>query len=190
MAPRLVLASASPARARLLDLAGIRFDVVVSGVDEGGVHDVAELARRKAAVVAASLDDGLVLGCDSMFEFDGEVVGKPPTADVARRRWQSMRGRSGVLHTGHCLIDAATGASAEEADSTVVRFADVTDEEIDAYIATGEPLAVAGAFTLDNRGAPFVESVDGNPGTVIGLSLPVLRRLLSKLDVSMVDLWR
>lgn len=190
VARRLVLASASPARARLLDLAGLRFDVVVSGVDEEGVHDVAELARRKAAAVASSLSDGLVLGCDSMFELDGEVVGKPANAKEARLRWRSMRARSGVLRTGHCLIDAASGASAEEVDSTVVHFADVTDEEIEGYVDSGEPMAVAGAFTLDARGAPFVESVEGNPGTVIGLSLPVLRRLLSKLDVAIMELWR
>lgn len=190
MPPRLILASASPARARLLELAGLRFEVVVSGVDESGAHDVAELARRKAVAVAATVDAGLVLGCDSMFELDGEVVGKPPSAEAARERWRRMRGRAGTLHTGHCLVDAATGDMAEEADSTVVRFGDPTDEEIDAYVAGGEPLAVAGAFTLDGRGSPFVESVDGNPGTVIGLSLPVLRRLLAAHGASIMDLWR
>jgi septum formation protein len=186
---RLILASASPARARLLEQAGLAFDVVVSGVDEGESSDVAELSRRKALAVAASLSDGLVLGCDSMFELDGAVVGKPPSAQSARDRWQQMRGRTGVLHTGHCVIDAASGTMAEEVDSTVVRFGHPTDAEIDAYVASGEPMAVAGAFTLDGRGAPFVEAVEGNPGTVIGLSLPVLRRLFSQLDVSIVDLW-
>lgn len=187
---RFVLASASPARARLLEQAGLAFDVVVSEVDESDSADVAELARRKASAVAASVGDALVLGCDSLFELDGEAMGKPPSASSALERWRRMRGRSGVLHTGHCLIDGRSGAMAEEVDSTVVRFADVSDAEIDAYVASGEPLAVAGAFTLDGRGAPFVASVEGNPGTVIGLSLPVLRRLLLKLDMSIVDLWR
>ncbi|HEV7886278.1 MAG TPA: nucleoside triphosphate pyrophosphatase [Acidimicrobiales bacterium] len=188
--PRLILASASPARARLLTQAGFEFSVMVSGVAEPAEAGVLELARGKAAAVAARVDDGLVLGCDSMFEFDGVRVGKPASADEARQRWRRMRGAWGVLHTGHCLIDAAGGGSAEEEDSTVVRFGDATDAEIDAYVATGEPLGVAGGFTLDNLGAPFVESVEGNPGTVIGVSLPVVRRLLRKLDVSVVDLWR
>lgn len=188
--PTLILASASPARARLLSSAGIAFEVVVSGVEEDESLGVAALARHKAEAVASKLDEGLVLGCDSMFEFEGALVGKPASADEAAARWRRMRGRSGVLHTGHCLIDAATGGSAEEVDSTIVRFTDVSDEELAAYIATSEPLRVAGGFTLDDRGAPFVESVVGNPGTVIGVSLPVVRRLLGRLGVPITELWR
>lgn len=196
---RLVLASASPARARLLDLAGIAFDVLVSGVEEDdAVHlpidvMVAELARRKAAAVAARDDvppDALVLGCDSMFEVAGEVYGKPANADEARARWRRMRNNLGTLLTGHCIIDVATGAWAEAVDATVVRFGEPTDDEIDAYIASGEPFAVAGGFTLDGVSSPFVAGVDGNPGNVIGLSLPVVRDLLHKLDVEILDLWR
>jgi septum formation protein len=185
---RLILASASPARARLLTQAGLAFSVAVSGVEED-TDDVLELARRKAAAVAADLEDGLVLGCDSMFEVDGEVFGKPASADEARARWHRMRGGQGVLHTGHCVIDANRGESAEAVDSAVVRFAHPTDAEVDDYIATGEPLRVAGGFTLDGLGSPFVDAVDGNPGTVIGVSLPLLRTLLAQLDVDITSLW-
>jgi septum formation protein len=183
-----VLASASPARARLLAQAGVAFDVAVSGVEEHGA-DVEGLARSKASAVAARVGAGLVLGCDSMFELDGEVFGKPASADEAKARWRQMRGRSGVLHTGHCVIDAESGASASDVDSAVVRFGSPSDAEVDAYIATGEPLRVAGGFTLDGLGSPFVEAVEGNPGTVIGVSLPMVRRLLAQLDVEMTSLW-
>jgi len=189
-----VLASASPARLRLLRDAGLSPDVVVSGVDEddvtGSARDmVLELATRKAQAVACGVDDALVIGCDSLLELDGEALGKPATTEAAVQRWQSMRGRSGVLHTGHCVVDTATGASAGDVCSTVVRFGTPSDEEIRAYVATGEPLQVAGAFTLDGRSAPFVDGIDGDPGNVIGISLPLLRALLAKLDVSIVDLW-
>jgi septum formation protein len=201
MPRRLVLASASPARARLLEQAGLAFEVMVSGVDESGADGqspdalVVELARRKAGAVAALLGDErtdgiVVLGCDSMFVFDGVVHGKPASADAARQRWRAMRGHEGTLLTGHCVIDIASSASAEAVDACVVRFGDPTDAEVDAYVATAEPMAVAGGFTLDGLASPFVESVQGNPGTVIGLSLPLLRRLLAKLDVGITDLWR
>ena len=196
---RLVLASASPARRALLKAAGIDADVLVSGVDESIVE--AEdaytlslaLARMKARTVAARMqsDPGvLVLGCDSVLAFDGEILGKPADADEAVKRWQAMRGRSGVLHTGHHLTDLVSGRQAEDVGTTVVHFADVTDEEIDAYVATEEPLHVAGAFTIDGLGGAFVERIDGDPGNVVGLSLPLLRRLLLELDVSIIELWR
>jgi septum formation protein len=203
--PRLVLASASPARRKLLQAAGIEPEVLVSGVDESGIEVATaaelclELARRKAqavadrvlaAIVAGQLPPGdtLVLGCDSVLEFQGEAYGKPGDASEATKRWQRMRGQAGVLHTGHCLIKGDVRASAVA--STVVYFADVTDEEIAAYVATGEPLNVAGAFTIDGIGGAFVERIDGNAGTVIGLSLPLFRELLADLGHSITEFWR
>jgi septum formation protein len=196
---RLVLASASPARRALLKTAGIDADVLVSGVDETTVE--AEdaytlslaLARMKARTVAARMqaEPGvLILGCDSVLAFDGEILGKPADAGEAIKRWQAMRGRSGVLHTGHHLTDLVGGRQAEEVGTTVVHFADVTDAEIEAYVATGEPLQVAGSFTIDGRGGAFVERIEGDHGNVIGLSLPLLRRLLRDLNVSITDLWK
>jgi len=149
------------------------------------------LARAKAEDVAGRQPEALVLGCDSMLELDGEALGKPGDAPTARERWHAMRGRVGVLHTGHWLIDAraqvaaATGRTA----STTVHFADLSDEEIDAYVATGEPLNVAGAFTVDGIGGPFVERIEGDHHNVVGVSLPVLRHLLGELAVPIQDLW-
>lgn len=195
--PRLILASASPARLRTLAAAGIAAVAIVSGVDESTVDsdDAAELslmlARMKARAVADRVEPpALVLGCDSVLAFDGRALGKPVDADDARERWYAMRGRSGILHTGHSIVDTTTGRVAEATASTIVHFADVTDAEVDAYIATGEPLAVAGAFTIDGMGGPFVERIEGDAGTVIGLSLPLLRRLLARLDVPIVTLWQ
>ena len=198
MTPRLVLASASPARRAMLRAAGIEPIVVVSGVDESVVvePDPARLSLRLATLKAEAVvalpeaAGGLVLGCDSVLEFDGEVYGKPDTAEDAIARWKRMRGRAGALHTGHCLIEADTGRVAAEVVDTEVRFGDITDAEIAAYVATGEPLRVAGAFTIDGLGGPFVEGVTGDPGTVVGLSLPLLRRLLRQLGVAITDLWQ
>lgn len=192
-----MLASASPARLRLLRSAGLDPVVVVSGVDEDLAIDdprdlVGELAVRKACAVATGPVPlgALVIGCDSLLELDGEALGKPGTAAVALARWQRMRGRSGTLLTGHCVVDTVSGARACDVAATVVRFGSPTDAELAAYVGSGEPLGVAGGFTLDGRSAPFVDGVDGDPGTVIGLSLPLLRVLLADLGVAITDLWR
>ncbi|GHE57052.1 Maf-like protein [Streptomyces longispororuber] len=195
---RLVLASQSPARLGLLRQAGLAPEVIVSGVDEDAVSaptpaDLARaLAEAKASVVAARPDakGALVVGCDSVLELDGQALGKPADAEEATARWKSMRGRAGVLQTGHCVYDTATGRHTSATASTVVRFGTPSDAEIAAYVATGEPLRVAGAFTLDGRSAPFVDGIDGDHGNVIGLSLPLLRRLLAELDVAITDLWQ
>ncbi|MBP2404784.1 Septum formation protein Maf [Streptomyces netropsis] len=194
---RLVLASQSPARLGLLRQAGLAPEVIVSGVDEDAITAAtpAELARvlaeAKAAAVAARAEaaGALVIGCDSVLELDGEALGKPRDAEDATARWKSMRGRSGVLRTGHCVIDTATGRQVSATASTTVRFGEPSDAEIAAYVASGEPLHVAGAFTLDGRSAPFLEGIDGDHGNVIGLSLPLLRKQLAELGVVITDLW-
>ena len=197
MKPRFVLASASPARLKTLRGAGVEPEVIVSGVDED--HITAEtpgelarlLATLKARAVVASLDDhATVLGCDSVLEFDGVAYGKPDTPEVARERLRSMRGRSGVLHTGHCLIDTNSKQEFRELESTKVVFADLTDAEIDAYVATGEPLVVAGSFTVDGLGGPFVTAIEGDYHNVVGLSLPLLRRMLIEVGIPWPALWQ
>ena len=196
----LVLASASPARLATLRRAGVEPVVVVSGVDESMAEGMApaEMARRLAAAKSAAVarhgdrlpPEAVVLGCDSVLDLDGEAHGKPPTAEEAVRRWRALRGRHGVLHTGHCLTDPVTGRVAAAVASTVVHFADVSDAEIAAYVSTGEPLQVAGAFTIDGLGGPFVRGIEGDPHNVVGVSLPLLRELLGELGISWVSLWR
>ncbi len=208
---RLVLASASPARLATLRAAGIDPDVQVSDVDEEAVLDAARqgenltpadavllLARAKAeAVVGALVDggsiDGMILGGDSLFELDGVVYGKPHLPGIARERWNLMRGRTGHLHSGHWVIDHRGGvaaASAGATSTTSVTFADdINDSELDAYIATGEPLKVAGAFTIDSLGSAFITSVDGDPHAVVGLSVSLVRRLMLDLGVHWPSLW-
>ena len=196
---RLVLASASPARLSLLRQAGLAPEVVVSDVDESAVRaprvaeQVALLAAAKASEVSKKETDALVIGADSLLEFGGKPLGKPADAAQARERWLRMSGRSGILHTGQALFDVQDGAVISRditVASTVVYFASPTPQELDAYVATGEPLAVAGAFTLDGLGAPFVRRVEGDPAAVVGLSLTVLRTQLGKRGLAITDLWR
>ncbi|ALE72288.1 septum formation inhibitor Maf [Pseudonocardia sp. EC080610-09] len=203
---RLVLASASPARLGVLRAAGADPLVEVSDVDEDALladHQDADpartvtlLAAAKAAAVAERIagdhPDAVVIGCDSMLLVDGDLVGKPHDAETARRRWKAMAGRDGELLTGHAVLRLSGGAVVREAEGhagTGVRFAEPTDAELDAYLASGEPLKVAGAFTLDGLGGWFVEGIDGDPSNVIGISLPLVRRLLGGIGVSVVDLW-
>lgn len=193
--PRLVLASQSPARLATLRAAGLDPEVVVSGVDESTVElidppdYVARLARLKAVAVAAERRGSLVVGCDSVLELDGEILGKPRGEADAVQRWQRMRGRTGVLHTGHCVIDTQREVWIGRSAATQVRFAHVSDDEIAAYVATGEPLAVAGAFTLDGLGGAFVSGVTGDPHNVVGVSVPLLRLMLDELGFAWTDFW-
>ena len=216
---RLILASQSPARTKLLTEAGIQHDVLVSDVDEDAVqakygvtdaHDTALLlARAKAEAVAAlpEAEGALVIGCDSVFEFDGESHGKPYTAEVARERMLRMSGSQGVLHTGHWLVDCrdtaadadeeadpdetpeGTGATVGAVSSAEVHFAQMSTQDIDAYIATGEPLHCAGSFTIDGLGGAFIRKVDGDPHAVVGLSISTLRDLLVHANVGITELW-
>lgn len=204
----LVLASASPARRKLLAAAGLEPSIVVSSVDEDAVTAAAQetygelvaedvalvLARAKAEDVADQIDDAVVIGCDSVLDLDGQVHGKPASPAEAVARWRQMRGRSGILHTGHWVVDTradadgGTGATLGATASTTVHFAKLTDDEIEAYVATGEPLRVAGAFTLDGLGGPYVSGIEGDPSNVVGLSLPLLRELLLELGLAWHDL--
>ena len=223
---RLILASQSPARTKLLSHAGIRHEVLVSDVDEDAVqarygvtdpHDTALLLARAKAEAVASLpeaDGAIVIGCDSVFEFEGEAHGKPYTADVARERMLRMSGSMGILHTGHWLVDCrdtdtdtdsdtdgegtdddggvtarGTGATLGSVSSAEVHFMEMSAEEIETYIATGEPLQCAGSFTIDGYGGAFIRKVDGDPHTVVGLSVSTLRALLGQANVGITELW-
>lgn len=202
---RLVLASTSPARLATLRAAGVEPLTISPGVDEDAVvaaaghlepaEMVEMLARAKAEAVAeshGSTIDGLILGGDSAFVIDGIIHGKPHLPEVARERWLRQRGRTGVLYSGHWLIDNRGGqnnAAVGVVTHAEVTFADVTDAEIDSYIATGEPLQVAGAFTIDSLGGPFIDSIIGDPHTVVGLSLPALRNMVRSFGIEWTDLW-
>ena len=201
MAVRLVLASASPARLATLRAAGLDPEVVVSGVDESTVTAdrvpdlTGRLAQLKAEAAAARLDPDarttVVIGCDSLLELNGAAYGKPGSPAEAEDRWRRMRGRSGVLHTGHHVVRQRGGTehARSAVASTTVHFADLSDAEIYAYVATGEPLQVAGAFTVDGLGGAFVTGIEGDYHNVVGISLPLLRDLLADLDVAWPDLW-
>ncbi|MBI2700220.1 Maf family protein [Mycobacterium gordonae] len=206
---RLVLGSASSGRLKVLRQAGVEPLVRVSGLDEDGLiaamgpdaapdEVVRTLARAKAEHVAGMLGDQhvtadcVVLGCDSMLYLNGQLCGKPASTDDARRQWRSMAGRAGQLHTGHCLIqlrDHDVVRVEAQTSITTVHFGTPSDSDLEAYLASGEPLRVAGAFTLDGLGGWFIDGVDGDPSTVIGVSLPLLRSLLARCGLSVTDLW-
>jgi septum formation protein len=203
---KLVLASGSPSRLRLLKSVGIFPQVIVSKVDEEDKQFqnlnpgelVMALAILKAHTVAQSLSTqlklnsanspALVLGCDSTFEFNGKSLGKPETRELAIARAKELSGKSGILHTGHCLIDTVKNIEVSERSSAKVYFAKMTDSEIVDYVDSGEPLQVAGGFTLDGKSAPFINSIEGDPSTIIGLSLPLLRRMLIKLGYAWTEI--
>lgn len=206
---RVVLASASTGRLRVLRDAGIEPLVVVSGVDEDAIAErlgpdadpgsvVIALAEAKAEAVAGVLNpdvgaDAVVIGCDSMLYVDGRLSGKPGTPEAARRQWHSMAGREGRLFTGHCVVrlrDGAPVANETAAAVTTVRFGLPTETELEAYIATGEPLGVAGGFTLDGLGGWFLDGIGGDPSNVVGLGLAITRRLLESVGCSIGELWR
>ena len=200
---QLLLASASPARLATLRAAGVDPRVCVSGVDESGIdagspaETARELARLKCATVLRSTTNPLdssdrvfVLGGDSVLEMGGATMGKPTSPDDARARWRRMRGRSGVLHSGLAVGEVGGAEPLARLSSTIVHFAEVDDDEIDAYVATGEPSNVAGAFTIDGLGGPFVTGVEGDHHTVVGLPLPLLRETLAEFGLRWSDLWR
>jgi septum formation protein len=204
---QVVLASASPARLSVLRAAGLDPLVEIADVDEEALlaalpeaspaEKVTHLAVAKATTVArriaAAHPDALLIGCDSMLHVGGELVGKPGDPDTARRRWKAMAGGTGELVTGHAVLRLAGGGVDRVAEGhavTTVRFADPSEAELESYLATGEPLVVAGAFTLDGLGGWFVEGIDGDPSNVVGISLPLVRRLLASVDVRVTDLWR
>jgi septum formation protein len=195
--PKIVLASASPSRARLLRSAGLEPTIEVSGVDEEDPRFlrltprelVIALAIVKAHTIKSKIDyPAIVIGCDSTFEFEGQSLGKPETAERAMERAKSLRGKFGILHTGHCIIDTEKEIEISDVESTKVFFEEMSDREIEDYVATGEPLQVAGGFTLDGLSAPFIRRVEGETSNVIGLSLPLIKRAISSLGYEWFDL--
>jgi septum formation protein len=202
---RFILASASPARYKTMLLAGVVPERMVSNFDESLVTGLppAQTAqaladnkanvvwqglKREALILDEPLGETLVLGCDSLLELDGEALGKPLSYADSIARWQKMRGRMGILHTGHCLIDCVAERIAVATVSTTVQFGDITDEEIEVYCSSGEPSNVAGAFTIDGFGGWFIDAISGDHHNVVGLSLPILRRMLRELNFSLWDL--
>lgn len=195
-----VLASTSPARKKLLTDAGIDFLAVAPGVDEDAMVErlrpetaaelTAMLAEAKSLAVASAFSDALVLGCDSALEFGGQILGKPLIPEVAIERWRQMRGKAGYLHSGHYLYDTNREIGLSAVTQTKVQFANLSDNEIERYVATGEPLNVAGAFTIDGLGGAFVERIEGDYHTVVGLSLVELRKLVVGLGHDYQSLWR
>lgn len=201
--PRLVLASQSPARLMVLRNAGVEPSVHVSHVDEEAIEArmpqatpaqlCLALAKAKAEVVAQDYGDSpdvIVVGCDSVFDVDGQAFSKASSEEQVRERWAQMMGRAGVLRTGHWVIVPSTGATAGAVANTIVQMGDPTQAELDAYLATGEPLQVAGGFTLDGLGGAFVDGIEGDPSNVVGLSLPTLRNLLREIGITWTDLWK
>ena len=198
--PLITLASTSSGRKKLLEDAGLDFLTVAPGVDEEALVELEKpvgvcemtllLARAKAIAGAEGATTRLVLGCDSALEFEGQNLGKPLTKDLASQRWGEMRGKSGYLHSGHHLIDTQSGESRSVCSKTLVFFADLSDGEIEAYVESGEPLNVAGSFTIDGRGGPFIKRIEGDYHTVVGLSLVELRRMLGELGHEITSLWR
>ena len=191
--PKVVLASQSTSRRRLLEGAGITPIVMVSHVDEETeffnamtpADMVIALAVTKAHTVREQVDfPAIVIGCDSTFDVDGISLGKPGTAEIAKERAQAISGRSGLLHTGHCIIDTVQGREIADRVTTKVTFSEMSDLEIDDYIASGEPLQVAGGFTLDGFGSPFIPVIEGDYTNVVGLSMPFLRSAMSQLGYS------
>jgi septum formation protein len=190
-----VLASASPARRQLLQMVGIDPIVAVSHFDESTIqaedtrHLVQTLAQCKAQTIAPQFDDALILGCDSVLEVGGEVYGKPASVAEAIARWQKMRSSMGILYTGHALIDRRQEKNLTLCGITRVHFADLSDEEIIAYVNTGEPLQCAGCFALEGKGGVFIKKLEGCHSNVIGLSLPLLREMLGNLGYQITDFW-
>jgi septum formation protein len=195
MAMQFILASASPARRRLLQSVGIDPIVSPSNFDESQIQErdprllVKTLARSKAETVAPQFDSGLIMGCDSVLFINGEIHGKPTNTEEAIARWQKMRSNVGELYTGHSLIDLRQHHTLVRCQVTRVYFASASDRQIEAYVATGEPLKCAGGFALEGKGGLFVEKLEGCHTNVIGLSLPLLRQMLSDLGYDIVDFW-